>query len=188
LPEKKQFDLAKELFDWAQVPVYAFVSIVLLFTFVASVFSVTMTSMTDTLQEGDRLIISRLPYRPKRGDIILFTPYGYSFNQNTGQFNPMVKRIVGLPGDELEYIQETGTILRNGEALDEPYIREPMRKWGSMPERLTVPEGYVFVMGDNRNNSSDSRSEGIGFVDRRSILGRVILRMTPLDQLFRQPA
>ena len=188
-PETKKVDLAMELFDWAQSLVFAFVGIVLLFAFVVSVFSVSQTSMTNTLQDGEMVMISRLPYTPRHGDIVLFTKYGWqsSYNETTGQYSPLVKRVVGLPGDEIEFVMDgtTGTVFRNGTALDEPYIREPMTHWGSsqtMPLSFTVPEDSYFVMGDNRNGSHDSRASDIGFVDRRSILGRVILRVTPLSK------
>ncbi|MDR0326429.1 MAG: signal peptidase I [Oscillospiraceae bacterium] len=188
-PEKKKVDLAMELFDWAQSLVFAFVGIVLLFAFVASVFSVSQTSMTNTLQDSEMVMISRLPYTPRHSDIILFTKYGWqsSYNENTGQYSPLVKRVIGVPGDEIEFVMDgaVGTVFRNGEPLDEPYIREPMTYWAhgqSIPQYFVVPEGCVFVMGDNRNGSHDSRLTDIGFVDERSILGRVILRVTPLNK------
>jgi signal peptidase I len=191
LLEKPKIDLAEEIFDWAQSLVFAFVGIVLLFAFGVSVFSVSQQSMTNTLQEGEMVMISRLPYTPRHDDVILFTKYGWrsaqAFNADTGQYNPMVKRVIGIAGDELFYDDETDTLYRNGDVLDEypAIIREPMTRWAvssPMPMRLTVPDGHVFVMGDNRNGSHDSRSGDIGFVDERSILGRVILRVWPFSQ------
>jgi signal peptidase I len=181
---EKKFDVAEELFDWAQSLVFVFVAVVLVFSFGVSIFSVSQQSMTDTLQDGNMVIISRLPYRPGHGDVVLFTKYGWprSFNHDTGQYNPMVKRIIGIEGDDITYDEENGRIIRNGIILDEPYISEPMRRWGAitqaMPYPFTVPEGFVFVAGDNRNNSHDSRAADIGFVDNRSILGPVILRLS----------
>ena len=188
-PEPKKIDFARELFDWAQSLVFAFVGIVLLFAFAASVFSVTQTSMTNTLQDGEMVMISRLPYTPKHGDVILFTKYGWqrSYNEDTGQYSPMVKRVIGLPGDEIDFLMDgnTGTLYRNGTPLDEPYIRDPMLRWAgdmAMPLPLKVPENCVFAIGDNRNGSHDSRYADIGFIDRRGILGPVILRVTPLSK------
>ncbi|MDR0293695.1 MAG: signal peptidase I [Oscillospiraceae bacterium] len=187
-PEKKKFDPARELFDWAQSLVLAFVAIVLIFTYAAGVFKVDQSSMTNTLQDGDMVMISRLPYTPKRGDIILFTKYGWqgSVNEETGQYSPLVKRVIGLSGDMIDFDGASGTLFINGEPQDEPYIRAPMDRWTSSQTPISLPvkveDGCVFVMGDNRNGSLDSRSADIGFVDRRSILGRVVLRMTPLNR------
>jgi signal peptidase I len=188
-PEKKPFDLAREIYEWADSVVFAFVGIVVVFAFIASVFYVNQNSMTNTLQDGEMIMISRLPYTPKHGDIILFTKYGWhsSYNPSTGQYNPLVKRVIGLPGDVIDYAEENGNgvVFLNGEELDEPYIREAMTRWGgsqSLALPFTIPEGSVFVMGDNRNFSQDSRNSDIGFIDGRSILGRVVLRITPLNK------
>ena len=183
-PEKKRFDFARELYEWVDSLVFAFVGIVVVFAFLANVFYVDQTSMTHTLEENEMVMILRLPYTPKRGDIILFTKHGYAYNEDTGSYNPLVKRVIGLPGDELDFVLDgnTGKVLLNGEALDEPYIREAMTYWGSTPLPVIVPPDSVFVMGDNRNKSSDSRNSEIGLVEQRSILGPVVLRLTPLNK------
>ncbi|MDR0293694.1 MAG: signal peptidase I [Oscillospiraceae bacterium] len=184
MKDKKTFDPARELFEWAQMLVFAFVSFVLVLTFVAGQFEIRQESMTNTLQEYDRVIISRLPYTPRRGDVILFTKYGWrDSSAETGQDSPLAKRVIGLPGDVIDFDDTSGTLFINGEPQDEPYIKAPMRIWAyelPMPRPVTVEEGCVFVMGDNRNGSHDSRSTDIGLVDRRSILGRVLLRVAPL--------
>jgi signal peptidase I len=179
----KKTDFARELFDWAQSLANAFVCIVLLFAFAFSVFSVSQNSMTDTLQDGEMVVVSRLPYTPAYADIILFVKPGWpdSFNDSTGQYNPLVKRIIGLPGDVIDF--RDGKMFINDVELQEGYIRDTLWTWkGNMSTPLTVPEDCVFVMGDNRNGSHDSRMSDIGFVDRRSVLGRVVLRLTPLKK------
>lgn len=191
-PEKKKFDIAYELYDWAHSLVFAFVGFVLILSFAAGIFSVSQVSMTDTLQEGEMVIVSRLPYTPKRGDIVLFVKHGWrnSYNPETGLYNPLIKRVIGEPGDELFYDNGSGILYINGDAIDEPYIRGSMTRW-VMDERLTaegvvvVPEGFVFAMGDNRGGSHDSRNADIGFVDVRSILGPAFLRVTPFSKFGR---
>lgn len=190
-PKKKRFDLAFELYDWAHSLVFAFVGFVLVLSFGAGIFSVSQTSMTNTLQEGEMVIVSRLPYTPKNGDIVLFVKHGWegSRNHKTGLYNPLIKRVIGIEGDTLEYDGQTLKV--NGNAVDEPYILNRMQGWeelwfsrdGLMTDRkLTVPEGKSFVMGDNRGGSLDSRNAIIGFVDNRSILGPAVLRVSPLNK------
>ncbi len=128
-------------------------------------------SMQNTLQNGQHLLISDLFYTPKRGDIVVFQ------SPDTGITTPVVKRIVGMPGDKVRL--ENGTVYLNGKALSEPYV---FRDAKNMQERLdmdeiTVSAGHVFVMGDHRNKSLDSRY--FGEVDIRSILGRAYLRVYP---------
>ena len=188
-PQKKKPDLAFELFDWAHSLVFAFVGFVLILSFVAGIFSVSQTSMTNTLQEGEMVIVSRFPYTPKRGDIVLFVKHGWSSarNPDTGLYNPLIKRVIGLPGDELMF--EGEMLYINGEYLEETYIRGLMTRWvdeGLLRDgKVIVPEGTVFVMGDNRGGSHDSRNADIGFVDTRSILGPAFLRVSPLSKFGR---
>jgi signal peptidase I len=188
-PKKKRPDLAFELYDWAHSLVFAFVGFVLVLSFAAGIFSVSQHSMTDTLQPGEMVIVSRLPYTPKNGDIILFVKHGWmnSFNEDTGLYNPLIKRIVGLPGDELVF--ENETLYINGDSVTEPYIKDRMMRWADTSlitgGKVVVPEGSVFVMGDNRGSSHDSRNADIGFVDTRSILGPAVLRVSPFSKFGR---
>jgi signal peptidase I len=190
-PKKKKFDLAFELYDWAHSLVFAFVGFVLILSFAAGIFSVSQTSMTDTLQPGEMVIVSRLPYTPKKGDIVLFVKHGWmsSYNHDTGLYNPLIKRIVGLPGDELVYDSAEETLYINGDPVDEPFIKGQMLRWADerlMEEgKVIVPEGNIFVMGDNRGGSHDSRNADIGFVDTRSILGPAVLRVSPFSKFGR---
>ncbi len=176
-------NIAREIFDWAQPLIDVIVGIILLFIFVAGEFSVNQESMLDTLQPNDILVISNLLYTPQRGDIVMFSKYRVyrSYDPDTGRYTPFVKRVIGIPGDEIQF--ENGTLFINGEAQSEDYIYEQRWIWlGNMPTSFTVPEGQYFLAGDNRNNSTDSRSSEIGFVDRRCIFGRVLLRLWPLNR------
>ncbi len=184
-PKKEKFDIAKELFDWAQSLVSAIVGIVLVFVFVASVFSVRQYSMRETLQEHDMLLISNLFYTPEKGDVVMFSKYGVadSYDPATGTYKPFVKRVIGVPGDNIRYDNLSGSLYINEELQTEEYIRDQDWLWnGDMPMSFTVPEGEYFLMGDNRNQSRDSRFDDIACVDRRCILGRVLLRLLPFNR------
>lgn len=140
--------------------------------FVVESFLVQGTSMEPTLHHGDRLLVYKLGYRfrqPEYGDIIVFR---YPLDPN----RDFIKRVIAVAGDRVR-IQE-GVVYRNGEQLTETYIRA--RDNSNMPERI-VPPGSVFVMGDNRTNSEDSRE--FGFVDRSLIIGEAIVVYWPFDGL-----
>ena len=95
---------------------------------------------------------------------------------------PLIKRIIAVAGDTVEIDPQAHTVAVNGENLDEPYISEPVEKAGDLTYPVQVPEGYVFVMGDNRNNSLDSRSSTIGFIDTRYLSGKAVFRLLPAGQ------
>ncbi len=173
------------LFDWAQALVSAIVFIVLLFAFVVCQYMVENVSMQSTLYAGDRLIVSDLFYTPQRGDIVMFNKAGTEFLldlSSGGPQPPLVKRVIAVGGDTLDIDYAAGTLSINGEVVQEPYVRESMLVRGDTAYPFMIPEGYVFCMGDNRNNSIDSRDSRIGLIDQRYILGRVLLRVFPIDK------
>jgi signal peptidase I len=130
--------------------------------------------MTNTLQDGDWLVaVQKSEY--ERGDIIIITQPNY-FNE------PLIKRVIATEGQTVDIDFTEGVVYVDGVALDEPYINAPTHEPEDFTEPVTVPEGCVFVMGDNRNRSTDSRSERVGCLDERLILGKVFLRLTPLNK------
>ncbi len=136
-------------------------------------------SMMDTLHENDYLIVSKQAYMfkaPERGDIVVFNS---TLETSTGEKKRLIKRVIGLPGDVMEI--SDGKVFRNGEELIEGYIFEPYTS-GSV-EEITVPEGELFVMGDNRQNSADSRDSRIGMIDQKDIYGEAVIRLYPFDQI-----
>lgn len=149
----------------------------LFITFVGQRTEVQGSSMEATLSNGDQLIVDKISYRfrdPKRYDIIVF-PFRYEDNTF------YIKRIIGLPGETIQ-IDGEGNIWINGEILKESYGREIIRDPGLAVEPITLGEDEYFVMGDNRNNSSDSRVEAVGNIHRDEIIGRAFIRIWPLSK------
>ncbi len=167
-----------DLYFWLQALVRALVTLILLFTFVGRVIGVDGRSMLPTLHDRDTMLLQSLGYRPAQGDVVVLTKY---FEQVRG---PIVKRVIATEGQTVDIDYAAGTVTVDGIVLDEPYIREPMRApWTEGATHITVPEGHVFVMGDNRNESNDSRNPSLGTVDERYILGRVLMVLLPLNHL-----
>ena len=133
--------------------------------------TVSGESMTNTYQDGEKVICTRL-FSPKHGDVIV-CDINAELEQGTVK-KRLIKRIIAMEGDTIDI--KDGTVYLNGEALDEPYIREPMEY---VPENatafpLTIPEDKLFVMGDNRNASHDSRDSRYGLVDCDDVVGKVL--------------
>lgn len=146
-------------------------------TFVGQRTYVSGSSMENTLSHGDNLIVDKITYRfsdPKRYDIIVF-PFRHEENVY------YIKRIIGLPGETIQ-IQD-GSIYINGEILSESYGREVMKSAGLAEDPITLGEGEYFVLGDNRNDSMDSRDPGVSTIHRDEIIGRAWVRIWPLDEI-----
>lgn len=149
----------------------------LVITFVGQRTRVNGSSMEPTLQNEDNLIVDKISYRfrdPERYDIIVF-PF---------QYKPKtyyIKRIIGLPGETV-HIDSEGTIYINGEVLDENYGKEVMKNPGRAYDPITLGEDEYFVLGDNRNDSSDSRVEEVGNIKRKNIIGRAWVRIFPFEK------
>ncbi len=174
--DKKETNVHKETYEWIQCVVVALVCCILIFVFLARVIDVKGHSMVPTLQDKDKLIITRLVGEYKRGDIVVLQKDSYSEDA-------IVKRIIAVAGQTIDIDFDAGIVYVDGEALDEPYINELTHKHLDFTGPVEVPEGCVFVMGDNRNNSTDSRRSTIGFVDTRSILGKAIFRILPIKSI-----
>ena len=152
------------------------VAIMLIFTFAFRIVGVSGPSMMNTLVNGDWLMVSAFITETERGDIVIITQPN-SFNE------PIVKRVIAVGGDTINIDFETATVSINGKAIDEPYLATPTTTdEGAWQYPLTLKEGQVFVMGDNREHSSDSRSPDIGLIDENYILGQVLLRFSPISE------
>lgn len=140
------------------------------------------SSMQPTLYENDYLILSKQSYKmfgePERGDIIVLHS---DLTTETGMEKLLIKRIIGLPGDTVEIIYNE--IYVNGEYLDEDYIMEKNTVAGDLGTYFEVPEGKLFVLGDNRRVSADSRSSYVGYVPIEDVMGKAVLRLYPFNKI-----
>ncbi len=186
--EKKQTSFASELIDYVEIFVFAVCAVLLIFSFFVRVCRVDGPSMNNTLVHNEVLITTNIGYKPQPNDIIVF----HQTNAQRNMYNePIVKRVIATEhhyvkidfNNSLVYVSEDA-IFDVNDILDESeYIFLDNGRWNMSGTMETyVPEGKIFVMGDNRNNSSDSRSQSIGLVDTRRVLGKVILRLFPFDK------
>ena len=162
-----------EVYEWVESCVIAVGVILLIFAFAARTATVSGPSMLPTLRDGDRLLLVQAGYHdPQYGDVVVID------RSQSGE-PPIIKRVIGRAGDEIDIDFETGQVRRNGQTLDEPYLNEPTLTRRDVKFPVTVPEGSVFVMGDNRNHSADSRTREIGMIDLRRVMGKAVYRFLP---------
>ena len=160
------------MLEWYEALISAALVLVLVFSFVFRIIQVDGSSMVPTMTNGDKLIVWGAGYTPQRGDVVIVDSY-------TAYGKPLVKRVIAKGGDTVSIDYSTGTVEVNGEVLQEDYIAEPTYLGYDLQFPYTVPEGTVFLMGDNRNESLDSRSSYIGCIDERDILGKVLVCFMP---------
>ncbi len=203
---KSNFNLLKEVWEWFYTILIAFIVVMLIKNFLFDIVRVDGPSMNPTLTHNDRLLVTKLNYKPKAGDIVILDAtyshrqeyysqleeeQGKSLNWFTEQIEysklPQelkrkyyVKRIIGMPGDTIDI--QNGIVYVNGKALDEPYINNiTLRTDYSVTYPQTVKEDHVFVLGDNRGNSTDSRSSNLGQVPFKALLGKSQFRIWPFS-------
>lgn len=170
-------EIIKELAGWLLYIVLIIALTWTVVTFVGQRTEVSGSSMETTLSDKDQLIVDKMTYRfrdPKRYDIVVF-PYQYQDNTY------YIKRIIGLPGETVQIL--SGMVYIDGVRLDEHYGNEIMENPGIAEEPLTLGEDEYFVLGDNRNNSSDSRASDVGLIHRKDLIGRAWIRVWPLSQI-----
>ena len=170
--------IVKELFGWIVFIVVVVVASYLIVTFVGQRTEVSGSSMETTLSSGDQLIVDKISYRfrdPQRYDIIVF-PYKYE------EDTYYIKRIIGMPGETIQVIG--GYVYINGELLESDiYGAEPMESGQLADQPITLGDDEYFVLGDNRNHSSDSRDPSVGVLKRSDLLGRAWVRIYPFDKI-----
>lgn len=173
-----------ELYDWLQMFLGCVVAAVVLFNCVARLTRVDGGSMDTTLQHGEIMLIWSLGYTPKQGDIVVLNKTSVLLPDWT-EPRAIVKRVIATGGQTVDVDYSAGAVYVDGQALDEPYLHEEMRRPGAPSMQEThweVPEGSIFVMGDNRNYSTDSRDSLLGTIDTDYILGKAVLALWPPDR------
>ena len=170
--ELKRVNGMSRLFDFVEMLVLTVAAVLLIATFFVRHTLVQGGSMNNTLLNGQHLLISDVNYTPENGDVIVFVPLNAA-----DRSTPFIKRVIAVEGQTVEI--RSGVVLVDGLAQSEEFLS--LSKGKSDYPETTVPAGYVFVLGDNRTQSHDSREDDVGMVDVRSILGKVICRVWPVS-------
>lgn len=174
-----------DVLDWTACFVYAIAAVLALNLFFFRSITVSGDSMNDTLIDNDKVIATNFMYTPQYGDIVIVEADKLMMHGTAVYGEAIIKRVIATEGDVVRIDTDKGVVYRNGEALEEDYIKEHMTKpmgvgWIESNTDYTVPEHCVFVMGDNRNNSNDSRNmAAVGFVDTNFIMGKAVVRYAP---------
>ena len=184
---KNNKDTVKEIFEWLDVLVVAIIAVVLVFSFLFRIATIDGGSMENTLFGGERVVITDFFYTPKAGDIVVVSR---NIDNSVSDINtsdtPIIKRVIATEGQTVDIDFENGIVYVDGEALEEPYVKTPTNVAYDIEFPVTVDEGCIFVLGDNRNDSLDSRSSKIGnggMIDTRYVLGHAIYRIWPFTKL-----
>ena len=175
-----------DILDWTACFVYAIAAVLVLNLFFFRSITVSGDSMNDTLVNNDKVIATNFMYTPQYGDIVIVEADKLHLHGTTIYGETIIKRIIAKEGDTIRIDFENGIVYRNGEVLEEDYIKEPIHDhysgWMESTKDYVVPENCVFVMGDNRNNSNDSRNMAdVGFIDTNYIMGKAIVRYAPFS-------
>ncbi len=176
---QKGMNFRAELYDWIGCMLVALIICVALFVFCIRIVDVSGTSMLPTLQNGDKMLVSPLFYTPQTWDVVVFRSTTYDPDKAQD------KRVIATEGQVINIDFDHGIVYIDGRVIEENYINELTNTKLDFIGPKTVPEGCVFVMGDNRNASTDSRKSEIGMVDNRSILGKVYYVIFPISEIGR---
>ena len=167
----------REIYDWIYCLSVALITCVVIFAFFIRLIDVRGTSMNPTLNNNDKMLVSGLFYEPKVGDVVVFKKDEYDPER------ALVKRVIATEGQVINMDFDNGIVYVDGVPIEEDYIMEPTTNKIDFIGPQTVPENCVFVMGDNRNASTDSRDKRIGMVDARLIIGRAYCVIYPTNEI-----
>lgn len=163
------------VYDWAHSLIFALAAVLIILTFFLRLVDVSGTSMMNTLQSGDKVVVTNFLYKPDNGDIVVIS-HGADYSQ------PIIKRVIATEGQTLSIDFEKGTVTVDGKTLKEDYIiGYTVKNDAEIPE--VIPEGKVFVMGDNRTVSLDSRAKKIGLIDEDDIIGKAQFVVYPFNSI-----
>lgn len=164
----------RDFYEWVQALVYSVLAVVVIFTFGVRLIGVDGHSMVPTLQHGDRLLVANPMFYDdyQYGDIVVLTKESF-------MSEPIVKRVIAVGGQTVDIDFDSGSVYVDGKLLKEDYINELTFTTDGTKFPVTVPEGSVFVMGDNRNHSNDSRDVNLGTVDTRHVIGKAVVLIFP---------
>ena len=172
---------ARSVLDWTETIVMAVVLVAVVFTFLARVITVDGRSMEPTYHNGDRVLVTNLAGAPQQGDVVIVV---------NALEEPIIKRVVATEGQTVDFDPVLGEVLVDGVTLPGSVfgIEDGITFVPDVPGQVlefpqTVPEGCVFVLGDNRGHSTDSRFQSVGMVDQRNILGKVVFNIYPFSNL-----
>lgn len=180
--QEEKTSFRSDLYYWVQALVAVLIALILTCTLAGRVIGVVGSSMEPTLYGNDLLLLQSLGYTPKQGDVVVLRKPG--FPSPPRETAPIVKRVIAVGGQHVRVDYEAGAVYVDGVALEEPYIRDYMSPPPDPDMNVldvTVPEGSIYVLGDNRNYSSDSRHKDLGTVDERYVLGRVLCVIFPFQ-------
>lgn len=182
--EEKKSTLKNDLFEWLEILISALMTLVILFTFVFKIVTISGESMENTLHNGEKVIVSNIGYTPQYGDIVVISRNANNLADKQDANTPIIKRVIATEGQVVDIDFFEGIVYVDGVALDEPYTKTPTNLTGGVEFPVVVESGCVFVLGDNRNDSTDSRSPNIGddgMIDTRYILGKALFRIFPFN-------
>lgn len=173
--KEESVSITQSCYEWLHTLIFALVAVVLLLTFVFRLINVDGQSMMDTLYDSDKVIVTNFAYTPQNGDVVVIS-HGQNLNK------PIIKRVIATEGQSLQIDFTTGEVAVDGVIIDEPYIKDLTTKKGDAEIPEIIPEGMVFVMGDNRNHSTDSRFTDVGLINVKDVIGKGQFVLYPFDR------